>query len=50
VSVALKRPGYRIAKRRIAKQKLPHQAEAHQRPTLWGFVQKRFGVEILEAA
>ena len=49
VSVALKRPGYRIAKRRIAKQKLPTRQKLTKADTM-GFVQKRFGVEILEAA
>jgi large subunit ribosomal protein L5 len=49
VSVAVKRPGYRIAKRRIATHKLP----ARQRLTKTDtkeFIVKRFGVEILEAA
>jgi large subunit ribosomal protein L5 len=49
VSVALERPGYRIAKRRIAKQKLPTRQKLTKADTM-GFVQKRFGVEILEAA
>jgi large subunit ribosomal protein L5 len=49
VSVALKRPGYRIAKRKIAKQKLPAKQRLTKADTIV-YVQKRFGVEILEAA
>ena len=49
VSVALKRPGYRITKRRISKRKLPASQKLGKVDTI-GYVQKTFGVEILEAA
>jgi len=49
VSVALKRPGYRITKRRIAKQKLPSRQKLTKTAAI-GYVQKRFSVQILEAA
>jgi large subunit ribosomal protein L5 len=49
VSVALKRPGYRIAQRRIAKRKLPAKQRLNKADTIV-YLQKRFGVEILEAA
>ena len=49
VSVALKRAGYRIARRRIAKRKLPARQRLGKDDTL-EFVKKKFGVEILEAA
>jgi large subunit ribosomal protein L5 len=49
VSVALKRPGYRISQRRIAKRKLPAKQRLNKADTIV-YLQKRFGVEILEAA
>src|SRR5512136_683660 len=49
VSVALKRPGHRIAQRRIAKRKLPAKQKLNKADTIV-YLQKRFGVEILEAA
>src|SRR5512139_1551013 len=48
VSVALKRPGYRISQRRIAKRKLPAKQRLNKADTIV-YLQKRFGVEILEA-
>lgn len=49
VSVALKRPGYRIARRRIAQKKIPGRQRLGKDDTV-EFVQKKFGIEILEAA
>jgi large subunit ribosomal protein L5 len=49
VSVALKRAGYRIARRRVAQKKLPGRQRLGKDDTM-EFVQKKFGVEILEAA
>jgi len=49
ISVALKRAGYRIARRRIAKKKLPVRQRLSQDDTV-EFVKKKFGVEVLEAA
>ncbi len=49
VSVALKRPGYRISRRRIAQKKIPGRQRLGKDDTI-AFVQKKFGVEILEAA
>lgn len=49
VSVAMKRAGYRIARRRIAQKKLPLRQRLNKDDTI-AFVQKKFGVEILEAA
>jgi large subunit ribosomal protein L5 len=49
VSVAMKRAGYRIARRRVARRKLSHRQRLGKADTV-GFVQKRFGVQILEAA
>jgi large subunit ribosomal protein L5 len=49
VSVALKRSGYRIARRRVVKRKLPARQKLTKADTI-GYVQKKFGVEILEAA
>jgi large subunit ribosomal protein L5 len=49
VSVALKRSGYRIARRRVVKRKLPARQKLTKADTIV-YVQKRFGVEILEAA
>jgi len=49
VSVALKRPGYRIAKRRVAQRKLPARQRLGKEDTI-AYVQKKFGVAIPEAA
>jgi large subunit ribosomal protein L5 len=49
INVALKRAGYRIAKRRIAKRKLPARQKLSKAETI-EYVQKKFGVDILEAA
>lgn len=49
VSVALKRAGYRITRRRVAKRKLPGRQRLGKDDTV-EFIQKKFGVEILEAA
>ncbi|WP_345803812.1 50S ribosomal protein L5 [Methanothrix soehngenii] len=49
VSVALKRAGYRIARRRVAKKKLPSRQRLGQDDTV-EFIKKKFGVEVLEAA
>ncbi len=49
VSVALKRGGYRIARRRVAQKKLPGRQRLGKDDTV-EFVHKKFGVEILEAA
>lgn len=49
VSVALKRAGYCIARRRIAQRKLPARQRLSKDDTI-EFVTKKFGVEILEAA
>ena len=49
VSVALKRAGYSIARRRIAQRKLPSRQRLSKDDTI-EFVTKKFGVEILEAA
>ena len=49
INVALKRAGYRIAKRRIAKRKLPARQKLSKAETI-EFIQQKFGVNILEAA
>ena len=49
VSVAMKRAGYRIARRRVAQKKLPIKQRLNKAETM-EFVHKKFGVEILEAA
>jgi large subunit ribosomal protein L5 len=49
VSVALKRAGYRIAMRRVARKKLPSRQRLNKGDTI-EFVSKKFGIEILEAA
>jgi large subunit ribosomal protein L5 len=49
VSVALKRAGYRIARRRVAQKKLPGRQRLGKGDTV-EFVQKKFGIEVLEAA
>jgi large subunit ribosomal protein L5 len=49
ISVALKRAGYRIARRRVAQKKLPAKQRLNKEITMV-FVQKKFGVDILEAA
>ena len=49
VSVALKRAGYRIARRRVGQKKLPSRQRLGKDETI-EFVQKKFGIEILEAA
>ncbi len=49
VSVAMKRAGYRIARRRVAQKKLPQRQRLNKADTM-GFVQKKFSVEILEEA
>jgi len=49
VSVALKRAGYRIARRRVGQKRLPARQRLNKDNTMV-FVQKKFGVEILEAA
>jgi large subunit ribosomal protein L5 len=49
VSVAMKRAGYRIARRRVCQKRLPARQRLGKDDTI-AFVQKKFGVEILEAA
>src|SRR5512137_927269 len=49
VSVAMKRAGYRIARRRICPRKLPIRQRLDKDDTM-DFVAKKFGIEILEAA
>ncbi len=49
VSVAMKRAGYRIARRRVAQKKLPQRQRLNKEDTM-SFVSKKFSVEILEAA
>jgi len=49
VSVAMKRAGYRIARRRIAQKKVPLRQKLSKAETM-EFVQKKFGVEISEAS
>jgi large subunit ribosomal protein L5 len=49
VSVALKRAGYRIARRRVVQKKLPIRQRLKKDDTI-EFVAKKFGIEILEAA
>ena len=49
VSVALKRAGYRIARRRVANKKLPARQRLGKDDTV-EFVKNKFGIEILEAA
>jgi large subunit ribosomal protein L5 len=49
VSVALKRAGYRIARRRVAQKKLPSRQRLGKDETI-EFVRKKFGIEISEAA
>ncbi len=49
VSVAMKRAGYRIARRRIAQKKLPRGQRLSKSDTM-DFLQKKFSVQILEEA
>ena len=49
VSVAMKRAGYRIARRRVCQKKLPARQRLGKDDTL-EYVQKKFGIVILEAA
>jgi len=49
ISVAMKRAGYRIARRRIAQKKLPSRQRLSKAETM-EFVREKFGVVILEAA
>jgi large subunit ribosomal protein L5 len=49
VSVALKRAGYRIARRRVSQRKLPGRQRLGKVDTI-DFVKQKFGIEILEAA
>lgn len=49
VNVALKRAGYRIARRRIAGRRIPS-SQKLQKDDAVGYVQSRFNVEIVEAA
>ncbi|HOT07485.1 MAG: 50S ribosomal protein L5 [Methanosaeta sp. PtaB.Bin039] len=49
VAVSLKRPGYRISRRRVARRKLPS-VQRIDRDEALAYVQKTFGVQIVEAA
>lgn len=49
VAVSLRRAGYRIAERRVARRKLPNSHKV-KRDEAIEFVQKRFGVRVVEAA
>lgn len=49
VAVSLRRAGYRIAERRVARRKLPNSHKV-KRDEAVEFVQKRFGVRVVEAA
>jgi large subunit ribosomal protein L5 len=49
INVALKRAGYRIGRRRIAKKKLPAKQKLGKSETI-EYVHKKFDVEILEAS
>lgn len=49
VTVAMKRAGYRIAQRRVCQKKIPSRQRLGKDDTL-DFVQKKFGVVVLEAA
>ncbi len=49
VSVAMKRAGYRIARRRVAQKKLPQRQRLNKADTM-DFVGKKFNVSILEEA
>jgi len=49
VSVAMKRAGYRISKRRISQKKIPTRQRL-DRVEAMDFVHQKFGVEIVEAA
>jgi large subunit ribosomal protein L5 len=49
VSVAMVRPGYRIARRRVAQRKIPTRQRLGQTDTM-DYISKKFGVEIVEAA
>ncbi|MCX8206313.1 MAG: 50S ribosomal protein L5 [Methanothrix sp.] len=49
VAVSLRRAGYRIAKRRVARRKLPNSHKV-KRDEAIEFIQKRFGVRVVEAA
>ncbi|MDD1754996.1 MAG: 50S ribosomal protein L5 [Methanothrix sp.] len=49
VTVAMKRAGYRIARRRVCQKKIPSRQRLGKDDTL-DFVQKKFGVVVLEAA
>lgn len=48
VAVSLKRAGYRVAERRVARRKLPNSHKI-KRDEAMEFVQKRFGVRVVEA-
>ncbi|MBA7529619.1 hypothetical protein ES705_21817 [subsurface metagenome] len=47
VSVALKRPGYRIKERRIQKKKVPNKQRIN-RADVFAFLEKDYGVEVVE--
>jgi large subunit ribosomal protein L5 len=49
INVALKRAGYRIGRRRIAKKKLPTKQKLSKSETM-EYVHRKFDVEILEAS
>jgi large subunit ribosomal protein L5 len=49
VSVAMRRAGYRIARRRVCQKKLPARQRLGKDDTM-EYVQKKFGIVILEAA
>jgi len=49
INVAMKRAGYRIAKRRVAKKKLPAKQKLNKSESM-EYVHKKFGIEILEAS
>lgn len=49
ICVALKRPGYRIQDRKIQKRKVPMRHRIN-REDVFAFLQKEFGVELLEEA
>lgn len=49
VTVTVKRPGYRVARRRMARRRLPSKQRVGKADAM-EYVRNRFGVEILEAA
>jgi large subunit ribosomal protein L5 len=49
ISVAIKRPGYRVARRRVARRKIPTRHTVSSEEAI-EFVKEKYGIEVREAA